>query len=328
MRIAVFSTKPYDRNFFELANVEHQHELVFFEPRLTRETVPLALGFSCVCAFVNDTLDRKTIATLAESGLKLIALRCAGFNNVDLEAAKEYDVTTVRVPAYSPNAVAEHTVGLMLALNRCLHRAYNRVREANFSLDGLLGFDFKGKTVGVIGTGQIGQVVCRIMRGFECKVIAFDRFENESCLKMGVEYVDDLATLFRDSHIITMHCPLTPETHHLIDDDAIALMKKGVMIVNTSRGGIVDTQAVIRGLKIGHVGSLGIDVYEEEADLFFEDHSSHVMRDDQFARLLTFPNVIVTGHQAFFTDTALTQIANTTLKNATHFDRGKPNNVV
>jgi len=319
MKIAFFSTKPYDRDFFSRHQLAEKHELHFFVPRLTHETLPLAQGFECICVFVNDVLDRTCIETLAASGLKLIALRCAGFNNVDLEATAECGVTVVRVPAYSPHAVAEHTVGLMLALNRALHRAYNRVREGNFSLDGLLGFDFRGRTVGVIGTGKIGEVLCRIMRGFDCRVIAYDLQTNPACVEMGVEYVDQLDAIYAQSDIISLHCPLLPATHHLIDASAIARMKQGVMLINTSRGALVDTQAVVAALKTGHIGSLGIDVYEEESDLFFEDLSNHVIRDDVFARLLTFPNVIVTGHQAFFTEEALSQIAATTLANVEEF---------
>jgi len=320
MKIAFFSTKPYDREFFSQNELANQHELQFFVPRLTEETLPLAKGFPCICVFVNDVLDRATIEALAKDGLKLIALRCAGFNNVDLEAANDSGVTVVRVPAYSPHAVAEHTVGLMLALNRSLHRANNRVREGNFSLDGLLGFDFRGRTVGVIGTGKIGEVLCRIMLGFDCKVLGYDIAENPDCVAMGVEYVDDLDKLYAEADIISLHCPLVPATRHLIDSNAIEKMKTGVMLINTSRGALVDTRAVVAGLKTGRVGSLGIDVYEEEADLFFEDLSNQVIHDDVFARLLTFPNVIVTGHQAFFTEDALSQIAATTLSNVSQFE--------
>ena len=321
MKIAFFSTKPYDREFFSADELAGQHEFQFFVPRLTEETLPLAKGFPCICVFVNDVIDRPTIETLAADGLKLIALRCAGFNNVDLEAARECGVTVVRVPAYSPHAVAEHTVGLMLALNRSLHRAYNRVRENNFALDGLLGFDFRGRTVGVIGTGKIGEVLCRIMRGFGCKVLGCDVAENQQCLAMGVEYVDDLDQLYAEADVISLHCPLVPATRHLIDSAAIQKMKPGVMLINTSRGALVDTRAAVAGLKTGRIGSLGIDVYEEEADLFFEDLSNHVIHDDVFARLLTFPNVIVTGHQAFFTEDALKQIASTTLGNVGEYEQ-------
>lgn len=268
------------------------------------------------------------IAHLAALGLKLIALRCAGFNNVDISAAAELGVAVVRVPSYSPSAVGEHAVALMLGLGRQLHRAYNRVREGNFALDGLLGMDFASKTVGVIGTGNIGQVVCGIMKGFRCKVIAYDLYRSPECEAAGVMYVDSPEDLYREADIISLHCPLLPSTQHMIDDGAIALMKPGVMIVNTSRGGIIDTKAAIRGLKSGRIGALGMDVYEKEAGFFFDDRSSEVMRDDLFARLLTFPNVLVTGHQAFFTKTALTQIAETTLENVSNFEKDAPTNLV
>lgn len=320
MRIAFFSTKPYDREYFSGDSQTADHTLKYFAPRLTEETRPLAIGFECICVFVNDVLDRATIKELAANGLELITLRCAGFNNVDLEAAAEFGVSVVRVPAYSPNAVAEHTVGLMLALNRSLHRAFNRVREGNFALDGLLGFDFCGRTVGVIGTGRIGAVLCRIMRGFDCKVIAYDVNQNSDCVAMGVKYVSTPKELYEASDVISLHCPLVTETRHLIDEDAIGKMKPGVMLINTSRGALVDTRAAVEGLKSGRIGSLGIDVYEEEADLFFEDLSNEVLRDDVFARLLTFPNVVVTGHQAFFTSDALQQIAATTLGNVCEFE--------
>ncbi|MCL4109579.1 UNVERIFIED_CONTAM: hypothetical protein GTU68_049172, partial [Idotea baltica] len=320
VRIAFFSTKPYDRDFFSADVQSSDHTLQFFSPRLTEETRPLAKGFECVCVFVNDVLDRSAIEALAADGLRLIALRCAGFNNVDLEAAADCNVGVVRVPAYSPNAVAEHTVGLMLALNRSLHRAFNRVREGNFALDGLLGFDFHGRTIGVIGTGRIGAVLCRIMRGFDCNVIAFDTNHNAECVEMGVQYVSTPNELYTRADVISLHCPLVPETQHLIDADAIAAMKPGVMLINTSRGALIDTQAAVDGLKSGQIGFLGIDVYEEEADLFFEDLSNQVIRDDVFARLLTFPNVVVTGHQAFFTSDALAQIAATTLDNVTKYE--------
>ncbi len=322
MNVAVFSTKPYDRKFLEAANVAHQHELRFFEPHLTLETCALAEGFPAVCVFVNDRLNTEVLRRLAQQGTRLIALRCAGFNNVDVETARALDLTVVRVPAYSPHAVAEHAIGLMLALNRKIHRAHARVREGNLALEGLLGFDLHGKTVGIVGTGTIGHLVARILQGFGCRLLAFDPIVNPACLKIDVEYVD-LPTLFARSNIITLHCPLTPETHHLVDAGALEQMQPGVMLVNTSRGGVVDTPAVINALKTGHVGYLGLDVYEEEADLFFEDLSDRVIQDDVFARLLTFPNVIITGHQAFFTQEALESIASTTLSNITVFDQGK-----
>lgn len=323
MRVAVFSTKPYDRRFLDAANVEHRHELYFFEPRLTAETARLAEGFEAVCVFVNDQLDAPTLALLRNGGTRLIALRSAGFNNVDLAAADELGLTVVRVPAYSPHAVAEHTLALILSLNRRLVRASGRVHEGNFALDGLLGFDLNGRTVGIVGTGRIGQVVARIMHGIGCRVLAYDIVENSACSQLGVDYVS-LEALFRESDIITLHCPLTPETHHLIDADALSEMKRGVMLINTSRGPLIETRAVIAALKSGRVGYLGIDVYEEEADLFFEDLSNQVIQDDVFARLLTFPNVLITGHQAFFTEDALRNIAATTLQNITCEERCQP----
>ena len=322
MRIAFFSTKPYDRVSFEEANGEHGHELHYFEPRLTPETVQLAHGFDAVCAFVNDQVDGTVIETLADGGTELILLRSAGFNHVDLEAAADRGLTVARVPAYSPYAVAEHAMGLVLTLNRKFHRAYARVREGNFALDGLLGFDLHRKTVGVVGTGKIGAVFARIADGFGCRVLAHDPYPNEEVRALGARYVE-MEALLAESDIIALHLPLTPETHHLIDADAISRMKEGVMLVNTSRGGLVDTRAVIEGLKSGRIGSLGLDVYEEEADLFFEDLSGEVIQDDVFARLLTFPNVLVTGHQGFFTREALAGIAGTTLGNATAFARGE-----
>ncbi|HSK91857.1 MAG TPA: 2-hydroxyacid dehydrogenase [Euzebyales bacterium] len=321
MRIAFFNTKPYDETSFHAANVDHGHELVFLEARLTRRSAPLAAGFPAVCAFVNDDLGAPVLEQLASHGTSLVALRSAGFNHVDLRVAADLGVRVVRVPAYSPYAVAEHAAGLVMTLNRHIHRAYNRVREGNFSLVGLLGFDLHGKTVGVVGTGTIGTVFARIMTGFGCRVLAFDPYPNPEFEQLGAEYVTR-AELFARSDIIALHCPLTPETHHLIDADAIAQMRDEVMIVNTSRGALVDTAAVIDGLKSGRVGALGIDVYEEEEELFFQDLSDRVITDDVFMRLLTFPNVLVTGHQAFFTSEALAQIASTTLTNVTNVERG------
>lgn len=317
MRVAVFSTKPYDRRFLERAN-DGAHRLDFYEARLGPETVALARGADAVCAFVNDDLGGANVRALAASGVRLIVLRSAGFNHVDLEAAAEAGLTVGRVPAYSPHAVAEHTLALILTLNRKMHRAYNRVREGNFALDGLLGFDIHGKTAGVVGTGKIGEVTARLLRGFGCTVLAYDVAPNPTCVAMGVSYVD-MATLLAGSDIVTLHCPLTPATHHLIDDAALARMKPGAMLINTSRGALVDTRAVIGGLKNGRLGSLGLDVYEEEADLFFRDLSDRIIPDDVFARLLTFPNVLVTGHQAFFTEEALEAIASTTIANVTAF---------
>jgi D-lactate dehydrogenase len=322
VKIAVFSTKPYDRQALDAANQQDRHELVYFEPRLTPETVPLARGFAAVCPFVNDQLTADVVEELAEGGVQLLTLRSAGYNHVDLAAAARHGVRVARVPAYSPYAVAEHAAGLILTLNRKLHRAYVRVREGNFALDGLLGFDLNGKTVGVVGTGRIGTVFCRIMTGFGCRVLAYDPYPNPDVEAMGASYVA-LEELLGASDIVALHLPLTPDTHHLIDARALEGMKRGVMLINTSRGGLVDTRAVIHALKRGHIGALGLDVYEEEADLFFEDLSGTVIQDDVFARLLTFSNVLITGHQGFFTREAMENIARTTLENASAFESGR-----
>lgn len=320
MKVGVFSTKSHDRAFLAGANKDHAHEFVFFAARLTPETVSLAKGFRAICIFVNDLLNASMLDTIAQHGIRLVALRCAGFNNVDLAAAKRLGVTVVRVPAYSPHSVAEHTVGLLLTLNRKIHRGFARVREGNFALDGLLGFDIHGQTVGIIGTGKIGTEVAKILSGFGCKLLAYDVAPNPICEKAGVSYTR-LSDLFGASDIITLHCPLTPETHHIIDSKSLKQMKSGVVLINTSRGALIDTRAVIQGLKSGQIGYLGLDVYEEEADLFFEDLSDQVIHDDVFARLLTFPNVVITGHQAFFTENALQKIAETTVSNITEFER-------
>lgn len=322
MRVAVFSTHSYDRSSLLAANANHGHELVFLEPRLSEQTASLAHAFPAVCVFVNDRVNAVTQRVLAQGGTRLIATRSAGFNHIDLAAAQQLGLSVVRVPAYSPYAVAEHTLGLMLALNRHIHRSYNRVREGNFALDGLLGFDLHGRTVGIVGTGRIGAIVARILHGLGCRLLAHDVSQHPDCTTLGVTYCD-LPTLLKQSDIVTLHCPLGPATHHLIDAKAIVHMKPGVMLINTSRGGLVDTRAVIEGLKSGHIGYLGLDVYEEEEELFFENLSDQVLRDDVFARLLTFPNVIITGHQAFFTREALDNIAHTTLANITAFERGQ-----
>ncbi|MBK1623914.1 2-hydroxyacid dehydrogenase [Afifella marina] len=324
MKVAVFSTKNYDRDFFEKAAEGSGHELHFFEPHLTRETAPLARGADAVCIFVNDSADAETLAAVKEEGVRFVALRCAGFNNVDLAAAHRLGMSVARVPAYSPHAVAEYTIGLILALNRKLCRAHNRVREGNFSLEGLLGFDLKGKTAGVVGTGAIGAAVVKILKGFGMHVLTYDLRQNPDCVADGAQYVS-VDELFAASDIITLHCPLTPDTRHLVDADRIASLKPGCMLINTSRGALVDARAVIDGLKSGQIGSLGLDVYEEEADLFFEDLSNYMLQDDVFARLLTFPNVLITGHQAFFTEEALSAIAETTIANLTGFEKqGRP----
>ena len=320
MQIAVFSTKPYDRHFLDAANAGSGHRLIYFEARLSVETCDLAAGADAVCALVNDDGNADVLASLSAKGIRLIVLRSAGFNNVDLAAARRLGITVARVPAYSPHAVAEHALALILALNRKTHRAYNRVREGNFALDGLLGFDLVDKTVGVVGTGKIGEVMCRILNGLGCRVVAYDPQPNPACLDMGVIYVP-LDELFASSDIITLHCPLTPATRHLIGGDALQRVKRGVMLINTSRGAVIDTQAVVHGLKEGVIGYLGLDVYEEEADLFFEDLSNRFIDDDVFARLLTFPNVLITGHQAFLTKEALANIAETTIANVTSFEQ-------
>lgn len=330
MRIAVFSTKPYDRVFLGKAATRAGHSLQFLEPRLDRTTARLAEGFPAICAFVNDTLDAEVLEALAAGGTRLIALRAAGFNNVDLEAAERLGMTVVRVPAYSPHAVAEFTVGLLLALDRRIHRAWMRVRDNNFALEGLIGHDLHGKTVGIVGTGRIGALVARILRfGFGCEVLASDRYEVDELKNIGVGYTS-VDTLIARSDIITLHCPLTPETHHLIDEAAIARLKPGVILINTSRGALIDAEAVIAGLKSGRIGGVALDVYEQEADLFFEDLSSEIIQDDVFQRLLTFPNVLVTGHQAFFTEEALTAIAETTMANVADEEAGRasPNRVL
>jgi D-lactate dehydrogenase len=321
MRVAVYSAKSYDVQFLTAANTGH--DLVFLEPRLSVETAPLAADADAVCAFVNDDLGEAVLEELARLGVRHVALRSAGFNHVDLVAAERLGILVTRVPGYSPYAVAEHGVALLMALVRKTHRAYNRVREGNFSLAGLLGFDLHGKTVGVVGTGQIGTVFARIMTGFGCRVLAFDPYPSEECRALGVRYVE-LDELLAESHVVSLHLPVTPQTRHFIDVDRIAAMRDGVTLINTSRGSLIDTVAVIEAVKSGKIGLLGLDVYEEEADLFFEDRSDRVLGDDVFSRLLTFPNVIITGHQAFFTAEALENIATTAIGNLTAAERGEP----
>lgn len=322
MKVAVFSTESYDREFLTTANAHAGHDLTFYEPRLTAHTCALAAGFPAVCAFVNDHLDARVLSMLAREGVQLVAMRCTGFNNVDLQAAEQLKMTVTRVPAYSPFSVAEHTVALILALNRRLYKAYNRIREGNFSLEGLMGFDLHGRTAGIVGTGKIGAVVVSILRGFGCKVLAYDVTENPDLQALGVRYVSK-SELLAGADIVTLHCPLTPDTHHLIDVEALAWMKRGAMLINTSRGALIDTKAVIGALKSGRLGFLGLDVYEEEANLFYRDLSDRVIQDDVFSRMLTFPNVIITGHQAFFTRNALEAISQETLHNITLFERGQ-----
>jgi D-lactate dehydrogenase len=329
MRVALYSAHRFDRQFFDEANAagarapgRERHEIAYLEARLTPATCALADGFPVVCAFVNDQLDADVLARLQAGGARMIALRSAGFNHVDLPKARALGLRVARVPAYSPHAVAEHTVALILALNRKICRAYGRVRDGNYALDGLLGFDLHGRVVGIVGTGQIGTVVARILSGFGCRLLGFDPEPNEECRALGLRYAA-LEEIWAESDIITLHAPLTPGTRHLIDAAALAAMKRGVMLINTGRGALVDTRAVIASLKTGHIGYLGLDVYEEEEKLFFEDRSMAVLQDDVFARLLTFPNVIITAHQAFFTREAMRAIAETTLDNISAFERGE-----
>jgi D-lactate dehydrogenase len=321
MKIAVFSTKSYDRHYFDKFNTEGQHQLTYFETSLNYDTTNLTIGFEGVCVFVNDKIDKKTVENLSQNGIELIALRCAGFNNIDLEATKANNIKVVRVPAYSPQAVAEHAVALILTLNRKTHKVYNRVRESNFSLENLTGFNLFGKTIGVIGTGQIGAVFCQIMIGFGCKVIAYDVKESEELKSKGVDY-QSLDKILSNSDIISLHCPLTPETQHIFDNIAFSKIKKGAMLINTSRGGLIKTLDVIEALKTGKLGFLGIDVYEQEGNLFFKDLSESIIQDDLIQRLISFPNVLITPHQGFFTEEALTQIAIITMKNIDDFEDG------
>jgi D-lactate dehydrogenase len=327
VRIGVFSTKRYDRESLGEANQRMAaagapaHELVFLETRLTQETAAIAARYPVVCVFVNDQVAADVLATLAAGETRLVVLRCAGFNNVDVKAATRLGIVVARVPAYSPYAVAEHTLALILTLQRKVHRAIGRVREGNFALDGLLGRELHGSTVGIVGTGKIGVAVARVLSGFGVTQLAVDARPHPECQGLGVRYVS-LEELLRSSDVVTLHCPLAPETYHLLNAERIAIMKPDALVVNTSRGALIDTPAIIEALKSGRLRGLAIDVYEEEDRIFFEDHSADVVQDDTFARLLTLPNVIVTGHLAFFTDKALRDIADTTLDNVTQFERG------
>jgi D-lactate dehydrogenase len=324
MRVAVFGTKGYDRRFLGAANEAFGHDLHFFEARLDAATAPLAAGHGAACVFVNDRVDAEVLKTLAEGDTRIVALRCAGFNNVDLAAAERLGIDVVRVPAYSPHAVAEFTIGLLLAVERHIPRAWARVRDNNFALDGLIGRNLHARTVGVIGTGKIGVLVARALRlGFGCEVLAHDLSPDPELVAIGVRYVDR-AVLLAEAEIVTLHCPLTPETRHLIDAAAIAAARDGLTIVNTSRGALIDTAALIEGLKRRKIAAVALDVYEQEADLFFEDLSSEIISDDVFQRLLTFPNVLITGHQAFLTEEALEAIACTTLQSIADAEAGRP----
>lgn len=324
MRIAIFDAHRFERRTFESVNRRFGHELTFFEHRLTEDTAGSARGFAGVCAFVNDRLNERVLAALVEGGTRLVALRSAGYNHVDLDAAARLGLAVARVPAYSPHAVAEHAVAMILAMNRRICRASARVRELNFSLEGLVGFDLHGKTVGVVGTGKIGAVFAGIMRGFGCRLLAFDVLPDRALeSSTGLRYAD-LDELLEKSDIVSLHVPLTPGTRHLLDDRAFARMKPGAMLINTGRGALVDSKALVRALKSGRLGFAGLDVYEEEEGVFFQDLSDTVLQDDVLARLMTFPNVMITSHQAFLTNEALENIAETTLANAADFEAGKP----
>jgi D-lactate dehydrogenase len=323
MKVAIFSTKPYERKLFDAFNADKKHELIYFEASLNTDTANLAVGFGAVCVFVSDKIDKETIEILAKNGVKLIDLRSAGFNNVDTAAAAAHHIKVLRVPAYSPQAVAEHAIAITLTLNRKTHKAYNRVKEGNFSVENLMGFNLYEKTVGVVGTGKIGAAFCNIMQGFGCKVIAYDVKESDKLKEKGIKYVP-FDELLSKSDIISLHCPLTPETHYLFKNDTFSKMKKGAMLINTSRGGLIKTSHAIEALKRGQLGYLGIDVYEQEENLFFKDLSESIIQDDLIERLMSFHNVLITPHQGFFTKEALDQIATTTLKNFTDFENGLP----
>jgi len=323
MEIAVFSTTPYERRYIEDANADAGHQLKFFDASLSLESAGLAAGCPAVCIFVNDRADAAVLEALQRGGTRLVALRCTGFNNIDLKAAASLGMKVVRVVDYSPNSVAEHAVALLMAINRKIHRAYNRTRDSNFSLDGLIGFDLAGKTVAVVGTGKIGRIFAQIMLGFGCEVIGYDPNPHPEFEAMGARYAQP-GEIGVKADVVSLHCPLTPSTYHIINEKTLAQAKPGALLINTSRGGLVDTEAVIDALKSGQLGGLAIDVYEQEADLFFRDLSSVVIADDVIQRLISFPNVIVTGHQAFLTREALTTICETTLRSVTAFERNEP----
>jgi len=324
MKVAVFSTKSYDKEFLDKANKENRHELVYYESSLKLKSVRLAEHFDAVCVFVNDGLTSEVIESLAGLKVKAIVLRCAGFNNVDIDSATRHNIKVLRVPAYSPTTVAEHAVSLILTLNRKTHKAYNRVREGNFSIDRLIGFELSGKTVGIVGTGKIGAAFAKIMKGFGCQVLAFDKYPDKDLNDDVVAY-RPLDVVFKMSDIISLHCPLTPDTYHLINKETLGLMKSGVMLINTSRGKLIDSESAIEALKIGTLGYLGIDVYEQEEKLFYKDLSEIIIQDDKISRLMSFPNVLVTAHQAYFTDVAMNQIAQTTMMNLNDIENGITN---
>jgi D-lactate dehydrogenase len=322
MEIAVFDTKPYDRDALTTAGPDLKWRFLDF--RLSAETAASARGADVACVFVNDLLDRPSLSALAQAGVRLAAFRCAGFNNLDQDAAKDLGLAVTRVATYSPHSVAEHAVALLLTLNRKIHRSYNRVREMNFSLNGLVGFDLNGRTAGIVGTGKIGRVMADILRGFGMRVLLFDLYPDTAWAKSrSLDYVD-IRALARESDVVSLHVPLTPESKHMVRADTLALMKPGAILINVSRGGLIDTTALIEALKSGQLGGVGLDVYEEEEGVFFEDLSGQILQDDELARLLTFPNVIITAHQAFLTREALSQIAGVTVENIRAFSAGKP----
>lgn len=324
MKVAIFSARPYDRQFLNAANRSENHQLTYFETNLEPKTARLAEGCEAVCGFVNDDLGEETLKLLAELGVRFITLRCTGFNNVSLPIAAELGLQVARVSAYSPYSVAEHAVSLMLMLNRKLYRAYNRVRDDNFSLDGLMGFDLHGRTVGIVGTGKIGRIAGKILHGFGCQILAYDPYPNAKFAEIDQTQYVSFEELLQRADIISLHCPLTPENYHLIDENAIAQMKPGAMLINTSRGPLIDTAATITGLKSGQIGYLGLDVYEQEKNLFFRDLSDTIIQDDIFQLLQSFPNVVITAHQAFFTTDAVTQICETTIANLDDFAADRP----
>lgn len=319
MKVAVFSSKPYDQEYFEKYKENYSCDLIYFETALNVHTAELTKGFDVACIFVNDRADKQAIKVLAKNGIRLLALRCAGYNNVDLKTAKANHIKVVRVPAYSPEAVAEHSIALILTLNRKTHKAYNRIREGNFSLNNLMGFNLQNKTIGVIGTGKIGATFCKTIKGFGCKIIAYDLYPSAELIELGVDY-QPLDEVFKNADIISLHCPLNPDTKHIIDERSLSLMKDGVMIINTSRGALIETADVIVGLRNKKVGYLGLDVYEQEENLFYKDLSESIIQDDMILRLNSFPNVLITSHQAYFTKEAMSEITTTTLDNIKAFE--------